>query len=499
MCFGPKTLWPYRAVLLLLFAAVNVFASNETLNSPPETATAQTQDSVIVETSEPFYTWAFNHIIQPALNGLIYPISAPIHYTVKNGVLEKSVELITFGENKNIIIYPSFNFKPGSNTLIGANYRHRGIFLEKDYLVAQGAYFANGDFSLAVRYTKHSLFGTPFFGGLRLNMGWDRDGSFILPETKERFTQPDSSVALTFRLGRPISESMNWNIEFWSTIRSNKASVPDGRDSILIDDVYPIDDRGLYQEGMQYPLGVSLFYDNLDYPYAPSKGFRIGLIGSYNIVPKYDGVSYDDLGIKPPHYGDGKLHDGGKNHDYIKTEFLFQRYFYLGSTVKQYILSASEARKSRRFYTDFNWDEAMRIWRPENVMNTLLERRVIALQYRLIDIWEMEKGGAPFNAFPTLNARTPLRGYGNAWTSHHMMVLNCEYRWPVDRFIDGVIFNEYAMIAPTITDWSFDKFYNSWGFGIRVRQPNMYLFRLQFGFHGLHGLNLVMTIAPEFK
>ena len=29
--------------------------------------------------------------------------------------------------------------------------------------------------------------------------------------------------------------------------------------------------------------------------------------------------------------------------------------------------------------------------------------------------------------------------------------------------------------------------------------PNMYLFRVQFGFHGLHGVNLILTLAPEFK
>ena len=501
MWFGKNALRCYKAVLLLLLVAVKIFAS-ESGGATPQTGTPGKSDGITPQDSvaeEPFWTWTFNHIIQPTLNGLIYPVSAPIHYAMKNGVAEKSVDLITFGEKRNIMIYPSFNFKPGSNTLIGGNYRHRGLFLDKDYFVAQGSYFANGDKSLAVRYTKHSLFGSTFFGGYRLNINLDRDATFILPETKTSFTQPDSSIAMSFRLGTPISKSMNWNLELWGTIRRNDASLPDGKDSILIDNIYPIEDRGLYQVGMQYPLGVSLFYDNLDYPYVPTKGVRIGLSASYNIVGKYSGIDYEELGLLRKSSKGITLEDGGKNHDYIKTEFLFQQYFYLGSTVRQYMLSASEARSTRRFYTDFSWDEAMRIWRPENVMNTLLERRVIAIQYRLVDVWEMEEGGAPFNAFPTLNARTPLRGYGNAWASHHMMSLSCEYRWPVDRFVDGVLFNEYAMVSPTLTGWDFDKFYNSWGFGIRVRQPNMYLFRLQFGFHGLHGVNLVITIAPEFK
>ena len=80
------------------------------------------------------------------------------------------------------------------------------------------------------------------------------------------------------------------------------------------------------------------------------------------------------------------------------------------------------------------------------------------------------------------------------------MSFSCEYRWPVDRFVDGVLFDEYAVIAPTFGSWfTKGRLYNSWGFGVRVRQPNLYLFRVQLGFHGLHGVNLVITIAPEFK
>ena len=98
-----------------------------------------------------------------------------------------------------------------------------------------------------------------------------------------------------------------------------------------------------------------------------------------------------------------------------------------------------------------------------------------------------------------MNARYPLRGYGDAWAAYHLMGLSMEYRWPVDRFVDGVIFDEYGLHAPEINEWSFSRYYNSWGFGVRARMPNMYLFRIQIGFHGLHGINFIMTIAPEFK
>lgn len=476
-------------VMLLVFA-LNAFAE-----------TADSSKTVVVDSVEvekvPAWKWPFIHIIQPGLNGLIYPIAKPIDYIFKNGVVEKSVELITFGERRNILIYPSFNFKPGSNTLLGVNYRHRGVLFDRDYLVLMGNYYANGDMYGVMRYSKQGLFGTPLFTGFRFDLDWDRDDSFGLPESKIRYTQPDSSYTISWRLGSPITASRNWNLEFSTALEHKNAALPDVKDSILISDVFPIEDRGIYQKHVQVPVALSLFYDNLDVPYAPSKGTRVGLTGTYNFVGKYKGIEYDSLGVL--YEGDDPfLRDGGMNHDYVKTEFLFQHYFYFGKT-ENFILSVKEGRQSRKFYTDFSLEEAVRVWRPENVMNTLFERRVVAFQYRLVDLWEREKGGAPYNAFTTLNARTPLRGYADSWDTHHLMSFSWEYRWPVDRFVDGVLFDEYALVAPTIDDWSFDRFYNSWGLGIRVRQPNMYLFRLQFGFHGLHGVNLVMTIAPEFR
>lgn len=479
------------AIFVLLLAVHPCLAQG----APSDTAAASEDDSFKWSS---LWTVPFNKVFQPILNGLIYPFATPIDYAFKNGVIEKSVDLITFGEKKNIFIYPSFNLKPGSSTLIGVNYRHRNALQEKDYLVLQANYFANSDFEFGARYTKHALFGSPFFGGFRYDMEWNRDEHFVIPETKSAYLQPDSSFTVTWRLGAPLSKTLNWNAEIWTAQSFIRSSVPDVEDSVLVSLAYPIEDRGIYQNHVEFPIGVSLIYDNLDFPYAPSRGSRISFSGSFHFVGRYDGVGYDALGLDPDEYDRKILEDGGKNHNYLRTELLFQHYFFLGKS-ENFILSATEARQNRKFYTDFSWDEAIRVWRPENVMQTLFERRVLAIQYRLLDLWEMEEGGAPHNAFPWLNARTPLRGYGDAWTAHHIMSLSCEYRWPVDRFVDGVLFDEYALIAPKIDEWSRSRYYNSWGFGVRVRQPNMYLFRFQVGFHGLHGINLVMTIAPEFK
>ena len=441
--------------------------------------------------------WPFEHIFQPVLNGIIYPIAVPVDYVVKNGIADKAVDLISFGEDYKIMVYPSFNFKPGTRSMVGANYRHRSMLFNKDYFVFQGEYYANGDVGLTARYVKHGLFGSRFFGGFRYDIDLDRDYRFTIPETQKSYLQPDSSMEFTWRLGAPITNTANWNAEIWTQLILTRGCFPDVQDSVLFSREYVIEDRGLYQHLTQVPVGLTFVYDNLDYAYTPSRGSRFVVESYYTFVGKYEGVRYEDLGMTSP-TDDPWIRDGGKNHDYITTQLIFQHYFYLGRA-KNYVLSVQEARENRKFYTDFSWDEAIRVWRPEQIRNTLLERRVIALQYRMVNMWEMEDGGAPHNAFINLNANAPLRGYSDKWTTHNLMSLSVEYRWPVDRFVDGVLFDEYAMIAPKIDKWSFDHYYNSWGIGIRVRQPNIYLFRAQLGFHGLHGVNIILTIAPEFK
>lgn len=445
-----------------------------------------------------YLLWPFSHVIQPVLNAVVYPVSAPLHYAFDNGVIENAVDLISYGERKQIMVYPVMNLKPGSRTMLGANYRHRSMIFNKDYTVLEAQYYANGDWYVSTRYSKQELFGLPMFGAFRFRGYWNRDDVFIVPGTKEQFTQPDSSRYFDFRIGAPLTSSRKLNAEMMVSLEFVNGSVPDVlKDSILWNEKFPIEDRGLYQHFRQIPVSFSLLYDDLDFAYAPSKGRRIELSGQYYFVGKYEGLDLDRLG--PNNHLDGtRLSDGGLNHDYIRSQLMFQHYFYLGKA-KQFHLSVKEARQSRRFYTDFSWDEALRIWHPNNVRETLFERRVLAFQFRMLDMWEMEKGGAPYKAYNTMSARLPLRGYANPWSAAHIMSFSAEYRWPIDRFVDGVLFDEYGLHAESPKDWSMDRFYNSWGFGVRVRSPDMYFFRLQVGFHGLQGVNLVMTIAPEFQ
>ena len=477
-------------------------AAGDTSATVAQDSATVAQDSVVADSSSSwkrFFTWPFEHIIQPVLNAVVYPIAQPLHYAFDNGVIETSVDLITFGEKRNILLYPIMNLKPGNSTMLGFTYRHRSLLLGKDYLVVSPQYFANGDFFVDLRYTKHELFGSRLFGGIRLRKFWDRDGFFVYPGTRNDYVMPDSSFTIDLQSGLPLTGDGRWSLEFTGTVDIVDRSLPgNSEDSILVSRDFPIADRGLYQKFMMFPVGISLLFDNLDFPYAPSRGSRMQLLARYFFVGDYGGISFDtrdSLSGRPIKH---EYEDNGKNHDFLRTEFMFQHYFYFGKA-QAFHLTRKEARENRRFYMDFNWNDALRMWRPGNVRETLFERRVIAMQFRLIDNWEMEEGQAPYELYNLVGPRFPLRGYNDYYAAQHVMSLSVEYRWPIDYYVDGVLFNEYAMFSPTFTDWSISRLNNSWGFGVRVRKPDMYWFRVQLGFHGLHGVNLVMTIAPEFK
>lgn len=442
-------------------------------------------------------SWPFIHIIQPVFGMLVYPVAAPLHYAVDNGVADKAVDLITFGENRNILIYPMFNLKPGSSSMIGLCYRHRNLFQQGGYGVFEGHYYANSDFDVKLRYSKQGLFGKKLYGSTNFNMYMDRDNGYTLPGTKVSFDQADTTYSFSAQLSFPITESRNLNFSFGTEFVYHKADFTDTKDSVLDDPVYPIEDRGLYQSHFEIPFYANLVFDNLDVPYAPSRGQRFSISASYVFTGKYGGISVDDFALAGVNRSEA-LKDGGKNHDFVNLSAFYQIYFFIGRK-DQYVLSAKEGRQTRKFYTDFSLNEVMRVWRPENLVETLFEHRVLAFQLRFQGMWEMEKGGAPYSAFYSLNARYPLRGYSSSWMSPFVLGFSAEYRWPIDRLVDGVVFNEYAMISDKVNHWTKDKLYNSWGFGVRVRKPDMYLFRVQCAFHGRHGINLILTMAPEFR
>ncbi len=476
-----------RILGILLLSAFSLYAKESSV--PADSAVSEKPGMTLAE----YLAWPFSHVIQPALNVLVFPFSAPIHYAVKNDVIETGVDAITFGKDRNIFIYPTFNLRPGATTMMGFAYRHRNMILERDYFVFTAGLFANSDLDFTARYTKRNVFGSEFLLGGRLDFEMDRDGGMSVPrsltlaDSDEEFTFTDSSYSAEFRVGRPLPLISNMDFQATFGVERKRFDIPDVGDTVLSQHpLFNPYDRGLYQKYYQFPVKLALTYDNLDAPYVPTRGSRLSVSWNYTHVGDYGGKN-------------STLRSNEFSHDYQALDFVAQHYFYLGKDSSKYGLSAKEARMSRKFYTDFSWEETLRLWRPENIRSTLLNRRVLAVQFRLRQMWEMEEGGAPFTAFSTASTRYPLRGYSRTYTDYAMKGISLEYRWPIDRLVDGVIFDEYVMYGRTWHTFDSEKILNSWGFGVRVRKPDMYFFRLQIGFHGLSGFVLICTIAPEFQ
>ncbi len=476
-----------RVVGILLLSFFSLYAKESSV--PADSSASDGSKMTLAE----YLAWPFSHVVQPALNVLVFPFSAPIHYAVKNNVIETGVDAITFGKERNIFVYPTFNLRPGATTMMGFAYRHRNMLLAKDYFVLSAGLFANSDLDFSARYTKRNVFGSEFLFGGRFDLEMDRDGGMSVPrsltlsDSDEEFSFTDSSYSAEFRVGRALPVVPNMDFQATFGVSRKRFDIPDVGDTVLTQHpLFNPHERGLYQRYLQIPVKLALTYDNLDAPYVPTRGSRLSVSWNYTHVGDYDGKN-------------ATLRSNELSHDYQALDFVAQHYFYLGKDSSKYGLSVKEARMSRKFYTDFSWEETLRLWRPENIRTTLLDRRVLAVQFRLRQMWEMEEGGAPFTAFSTASTRYPLRGYSRTYTDYAMKGISVEYRWPIDRLVDGVIFDEYVMYGRTWHTFDSEKLLNSWGFGVRVRKPDMYFFRLQIGFHGLSGFVLICTIAPEFR
>ena len=107
-------------LLLFLFVLIMPVCAEESTTDKESTEQKSENSSILL--------WPFSHIIQPAVNVAIYPFAAPVRYALNNGLMDKSVDLVTFGKDRKIIVYPTMNLKPGSQTQLGFTYRHCRFF-----------------------------------------------------------------------------------------------------------------------------------------------------------------------------------------------------------------------------------------------------------------------------------------------------------------------------------------------------------------------------------
>jgi outer membrane protein assembly factor BamA len=135
----------------------------------------------------------------------------------------------------------------------------------------------------------------------------------------------------------------------------------------------------------------------------------------------------------------------------------------------------------------------------EKLKRDMVSRKVVALHLYVGQIFELPGNSLPVYGLQTLGNDTPLRGYsGSRFRDYTVAGVSAEYRFPVLRIMDGTLFDEYGVHGRSWQVIDYLSYKNSWGFGIRVRRPDIFLFRMDLGIHGISGVLFNMSVDAPF-
>jgi hypothetical protein len=460
----PKVLTAF--LFLAVFAHAFPAADSASADSGSTVIKIEQKDMLLAVIS-----WPFVHIIQPAVEFLIYPAIPTLIYISRENLIEKGQNLITYGDRKQIMFYPLVNAKIGSASNIGFVYRHEELFLENDAVFLSPHLYVNADWDIAFNYRKKRISGSSFFTELGAKYRALGSSSFIDPETTTYF-YADSSISLFSAAGFNVFD--DWVLKFALETNIFRFNLPNLNETIY--DEPEVLARGFYQSFNSFPLNLSFSHSSLDAPYAATRGGKF-----------YAGYSY--VPVTP--------YNSSNDHNYHVLESRLVRYFLLGK--KNYAMTVAESEANREKLKNLTFKEAFEMFNPVNVKEEILDRRVLVAQIKARQMIEENKGKAPFVAMGTLGDNFPLRAYsGGRFTAPLVAGISTEYRWPIDLYADAVIFNEYGIYGNDINSLSASRIKNSYGFGFRVRTPKFFITRFAIALHGLNGVSVILTTRPEY-
>jgi hypothetical protein len=419
-------------------------------------------------------TWPLQNIVGPGVKLALYPTKAPLRYFLNENVIDRTIRLISFGQNDKIMIYPTLNLAPGTGSYTGFTLRHLALFgRPTERMVAQGSIFVNGDWKFRSYVTASELLGTHFTSKSALQLTRVKNTSVYQPGTPTRWFYADSSNVLSFSLSHKVVEKLGVKSAF--ILRDNHYGLaPPQPDSLNSDffkneaGVFDPQYRGLNKNWQDRIVTAGIFRDTRN-------NERIPLIGN-NFSANY-------------HY-----HFTTANHDFHGWESHWTGYYKLGK--ERYEISSEEERKAG----DLSMRKVLEKMEYEKLKRELFNRKALAVHAYVAQSYEIPGNRMPVYGLQTLGNDTPMRGYsGSRFRDYTVASLGTEYRFPVMRLVDGVVFNEYGIYGRNWNSINYlDNVKNSWGFGIRVRRPDIYLFRAQLGFHGFHGIQLNMSVDEPY-
>jgi len=443
-----------------------------------EEARGVQKDSSVVKIVEKNFfltvvSWPLVYIVQPTVEFLMYPLIPPLIYISRENLIEKGQNLITYGENKQIMFYPLINAKLGNAANIGFAYWHSDLFLKDDNLFFSPHLYINADRDAALRYIKKNILGSSFYWGASANYNAFGDNGFR--DLKGiSYTFADSSISFNQYVGFGLYG--NWGLGFGLGLNLYRFDFPSKNDSIREGD--EVFNRGFYRNFNGYPLSVTLGYSSLDEPYAATRGSKFSLGYTYTSISRYN---------------------GSRDHNYHAVESRLVHYSLLGN--KSYAMTVAESNANYEKLKNLSFAEAIEMLNPINIKEEdVLDRRILVTQIKVRNVIEVNEGKAPFIAMGRHGGNFPLRAYADGYIAAPLIAgVSAEYRWPIDRFADALIFNEYGIFGKDFSRLDTENLRNSYGFGFRIRTPRFFIARFTVAFHGLQGVTLIFTTRPEYN
>lgn len=361
------------------------------------------------------------------------PIGALLKIMEEKGVVDKTLNFLS-NKDKTFWVYPIIEGGAGSGFGGGIGIKHSDLF-HRNYL-------------LGASYKIH------------INMTQNANLSFGKANALELF-------------GRPVSYS------FGSSFRQT-----------LGDDFFGMGNSTNNANDGQYSansiiIGSTLAYQPVDtFLISPYFGFDLGdswskgnngssqpsvqdLFPAAELAGFDKWVNYAVLGIRLARDSRDNINETESGAVYSAT---FQRFFGMNRDGFNYNRYELDARK---------------------YFHLVMPRQVLLIRGN-IAIESPDNGNdVPFWRLTTLDYNSPLRGFvGGRFHDRSSILFNIEYRFPVWRMIDGVIFYDTGRVFRNIEDMTLAHIKYSAGGGLNFRIPNLAFFKFQAAYGG-EGVNIM--------
>jgi hypothetical protein len=412
-------------------------------------------------------------VLVPAVRFALYPTKPPLRYMLNENVIDRTIKLISFGEEGQIMLYPTMNLAPGTGSSTGLTLRDQALFgRSSERAVVQGTFFVNGDWKLRTYVTASDIAGTGFNSKLSLSLVRWKNNSINVPGTSKFWYFGDTTTSLSGSLSHLLFEKIALRGQY--VFRSNlygPSPTPNKETGDFLQGADGLPDektRGLRSDWNDNILAVGLMRDTRNNQNIVLAGSNASASWAYHLTDAH--------------------------HDYHSWEGSLTNYFKLGK--ERYEITTDEERKAG----GLSMKKVMEKMELEKIRKELLNRKVLATHVYAAQSFEIPGNRMPVYGLQTLGNDTPLRGYnGSRFRDYTVLSAGAEYRFPVMRLVDGVIFDEYGVSGRSWDKLEYwDELRNSWGFGIRVRRPDIYLFRCQLGFHGISGFTLNLSVDEPY-